>query len=181
MVYVGSVYVFGFWFLMSIPHIEQSSCPMCATHDSSPFFGFWFLLGLSLVGLSLQVVIWGSVCPPPLVFCCAGVDRLCWNWFFRVYKVLRLFSCSCSVVCSHYLVVSPDRSWVVLVWLPLPPSPSSVLSCWCFLCWWFSSFQRYPGVHSFYLLFFVIGVGGRQNGLRLQECILWYLKYQPLV
>ena len=30
---------------------------------------------------------------PPLVFCCAGVGRLCWSWFFSVYKVLRLFSC----------------------------------------------------------------------------------------
>ena len=101
-------------------------------------FGFWFLLGLSLVGLSHQLVIWGSVCPPPLVFCCAGVGRLCWSWFFHVYKVLRIFSCSCSVVCSEYflhcLVVFPDRSWGELVWLPLPPSPSSVLSCWCFLC-----------------------------------------------
>ena len=64
-------------------------------------FGFWFLLGLSLVGLSHQLVTWGSVCPPPLVFCCAGVGRLCWSWFLHVYKVLRLFSCSCSVVFSE--------------------------------------------------------------------------------
>ena len=124
-------------------------------------FGFWLLLGLSFVGPSHQLVIWGSVCPPPLVFCCAGVGRLCWSWFFRVYKVLRLFSCSCSVVCSHYLVVSPDRSWVELVWLSLPPSPSSVLSCWCFLCWWVSSSRSYPGVHSFYLLFSVVGWRGK--------------------
>ena len=63
-------------------------------------FGFRFLLGLSLVGLSHQLVIWGSVYLPPLVFCCAGVGRLCWSWFFHVYKVLRLFSSSCSVVYS---------------------------------------------------------------------------------
>ena len=63
--------------------------------------GFQFLLSLSLVGLSYQVVIWGSVCPPRLVFCCAGVGRLCWSWFFHVCKVLRILSCSCSVVCSE--------------------------------------------------------------------------------
>ena len=63
--------------------------------------GFWLLLGLSLMSLSHQLVIWGSVCPPPLVFCCAGVGRLCWSWFFCVYKMLRLFSCSCSVICSE--------------------------------------------------------------------------------
>ena len=107
-------------------------------------FGFWFLLGLSLMGLSHQLVIWGSVCPPPLVFCCAGVGRLRWSWFFHVYKVLRLFSCSCSVVCSHYVVVSPDRSWVEFVWLPLPPSPSSVVICCWYLCWWVSSSRRNP-------------------------------------
>ena len=45
-------------------------------------------------------------------------------------------------------------SWVELVWLPLPPSPSSVVICWWFLCWWVSRPGRYPGVHSFYLPFF---------------------------
>ena len=64
-------------------------------------FGFWFLLGVSLVGPSHQLVIWGSVCPLHLVFCCAGVGRLCWIWFFCVYKFLRIVSCSCSVVCSE--------------------------------------------------------------------------------
>ena len=59
---------------------------------------FWLLLGLSLVGPSHQLVVWGSVCPPPLVFCCASVARLCWSWFFHVYKV---FACSCSVICSE--------------------------------------------------------------------------------
>ena len=130
MVYVGSVYVFDFWFLLGLS-----------------------LVGLSLVGLSHQLVKCGSVCPPPLVFCCAGVGRLCCSWFFRVYKVLRLFSCSCSVICSHYLVVSPDRSWVDFMLFPLPPSPS-LLICWCFLCWWVSSSMRNPGVPSFYPLFF---------------------------
>ena len=42
-------------------------------------------------------------------------------------------------------------SCVELVWLPLPPSPSSVVICWWFLCWWVSSSSRYPGVHSFHL------------------------------
>ena len=102
-----------------------------------------------------------SLCPPPLVFCCAGVGRLCWRWLFRVYKVLMLFSCSRSVVCSHYLVVSPDRSWVELVWLPVPVSPSSVVIYLSFLCWWVSSSRRYPGVHGFYLLFFMGGCRGK--------------------
>ena len=52
-------------------------------------------------------------------------------------------------------------SWVELVWLPLPRSPSSVLSCWSFLCLWVSSSRRYPGVHSFYLLFFMVGCRGK--------------------
>ena len=79
-------------------------------------FWFWLLLGLPLVGPSLQLVNWGSLHPPHLVFCCAGVDRLCWSWFFCVYKVLRLLSCFCLVVGSgyflHHLVVFPDWSWV---------------------------------------------------------------------
>ena len=64
-------------------------------------FGFWLMLGLCLVGLPLQLVNWGSLHPPHLVFCCAGVARLCWCWFFCVYEVLRLLSGSCSVVCSE--------------------------------------------------------------------------------
>ena len=116
-------------------------------------FGFWLWLGLSVVGHSLKLANWGSLPLPLLAFCCAGMGRLCWSWFFRVYKVLRLFSCSCSVVCSHYLVVFPDQSRVELVWLPLPPSPCSVVICWWFLCWWVSSSSRYSGVHSFHLLF----------------------------
>ena len=36
-------------------------------------FGFWLLLGISLEGPSHQLVNWGSLCPPRLVFCCAGV------------------------------------------------------------------------------------------------------------
>ena len=78
--------------------ISQSYWSWAVVYAGSVYvFGFWFLLGLSLVGPSHQLVIWGSVCPLPLVFCCAGVGRLCWNCFFCVYKVLRLFSCSCSV------------------------------------------------------------------------------------
>ena len=42
--------------------------------------------------------------------------------------------------------------------LPLPPSPSSVLICWCFLCWWVPSSRMYPGVPGFYLLFFMVGL-----------------------
>ena len=117
------------------------------------FFGFWLLLGLSLVGPSLQLVNWGSLCPPCLVLCCAGMDRLCWSWFFGLYEVLRLLSHSCSVV-------FPDRSWVELVWLTLPPSPSSAVICWLCLCWWVSSSSRYSGIHSFYLLFFFLFVIG---------------------
>ena len=61
-------------------------------------FGFWLLLGLSLVGPSHQLVNWGSVCPLPLIFCCARVGRLCWSWFFQCVQgfeafVLLLFSC----------------------------------------------------------------------------------------
>ena len=64
-------------------------------------FGFWLLLGFSLMGLSLELVNWGSLHLPCLVFCCADVGRLCWSWFFCVYKVLRLLSRSCPVVCSE--------------------------------------------------------------------------------
>ena len=118
-------------------------------------FAFWLLLGLSLMGLSLELVNWGSLHPPRLVFSCADVDRLCWSWFFSVYKVLRLLSRSCSVVCSesflHYLVVFPDQSWISLVWLPLLSSPSSIVICWWFLCWWVSSSSRCTGVHHSHL------------------------------
>ena len=64
-------------------------------------FGFWLLLGLSLVGPCHQLVNWGSLSPPALVICCASGGRLCWSWFFRMYKVLRIFSCSCPVICSE--------------------------------------------------------------------------------
>ena len=67
--------------------------------------------------------------------------------------LLLLFSCLFLVI-SHYLFVFSDRSWVDLVWLLLPPSPSSLLICWCFLCWWVSSSRRYLGVPSFYPLSF---------------------------
>ena len=81
--------------------ISKAYWPWGVVYVGSVFiFGFWLLLGLSLVGPSHQLVTWGSVCPLPLVFCCAGVGRLCWSWFFHVYKVLRLFSCFCSVVFS---------------------------------------------------------------------------------
>ena len=63
-------------------------------------FGFWLLLGVSLVGLSLQKVNWESLHLPRLLFCCAGVDGLCWSWLFCVYMVLRTLSRSCSIVCS---------------------------------------------------------------------------------
>ena len=64
-------------------------------------FGFWLLLDLSLMGLSLELVNWGSLHLSCLVFYCADVDRLRWRWFFCVYKVLRFLSHSCSVVCSE--------------------------------------------------------------------------------
>ena len=57
-----------------------------------------------------------------------------------------------------YLFVFSDRSWVDFLWFPLPPSPSSLLICWCFLCWWVSFSRRYPGVPGFYPLFFVVGL-----------------------
>ena len=44
----------------------------------------------------------------------------------------------------------------MLVWFPLPPSPSSLHICWCFLCWWVSSSRRYSGVPSFHPLFFYV-------------------------
>ena len=40
------------------------------------------------------------------------------------------------------------------MWFRLPPSPSSLLICWCFLYWWVSSSRRNPGVPTFYPLFF---------------------------
>ena len=52
-------------------------------------------------------------------------------------------------------------SWFELVWLLLPPSLSSVVIYWWFLCWWVSSSRRYPGVHGFYLLFFMVGCRGK--------------------
>ena len=74
--------------------------------------------------------------------------------------VLLLLSCLFWVISSLFSSF-PDRSWVELVWLSLCPSPSPVLRCWCYLCWWVSSSRRYPGVHSFYQLFFVIGFRGK--------------------
>ena len=41
--------------------------------DSLDVIGFWLLLGISLVGPSLQLFDWGSILPPHLVCCCAGV------------------------------------------------------------------------------------------------------------
>ena len=63
--------------------------------------------------------------------------------------LLLLFSC----LFSQFIYIL-NRSWVDFVWFPLPPSPSSLLICWCFLCWWVSSSRRNPGVPRFYPLFF---------------------------
>ena len=58
------------------------------------------------------------------------------------------------------------------MWFPLPPSPSSLLICWCFLCWWVSSSRRNPGVPSFYPFFFygrpppAMGVGVEPSLIR---------------
>ena len=71
-------------------------------------FVFWLLLGLSLVGPPLQLVNWRSLCPPPLVFCCAGVDSLYWSWFFCLYDDLR-FS---LLFCCLFRVVSPPFSCI---------------------------------------------------------------------
>ena len=90
--------------------------------------GFWFLLGLSLVGLSHQLVIWGSVCPPPLVFCCAGVGRLCWSWFFHGFEafLLLLFSCLFWVISSLFSCISR----YVLGWVSVTSTPSFTFCCY---------------------------------------------------
>ena len=67
-------------------------------------------------------------------------------------------------------------SWIDLVRLLLLPSPSSVLSCWWFLCWWVSSSIRYPGVHSFYLLFFVIGCMGKEKWFK--RAVVYYMIFK---
>ena len=85
----GAVYLI--WTCCSWDFIYIASLDVC---------GFWLFLCYSLVGPSLQLVDCGSLCPPHLVRCCAGADRLCWSWFFSVSKVMRLLSRYCSVVCS---------------------------------------------------------------------------------
>ena len=97
--------------------ISWTCCSWYAVYIGSLYvFGFWLLLGLSLVGPSLQLVNCGSLHPPHLVCCCAGADRLCQSWFFCLSEVLRLVYCYCSVVSSllflHHLVIIPDWSWV---------------------------------------------------------------------
>ena len=82
--------------------------------------------------------------------------------------LLLFFSCLFLVI-LHYLIVFPERSWVELVWHSLPPSPSPVLSCWCYLCWWVSSSRRYPGVHSFYLFFFCDQLEGKAKWFKTAE------------
>ena len=133
--------------------------------------GLWFMLALCMsLGFGCCWVFLWWVLPtswlteghsvPHLLFSvvhlwvgCVGAGSSVCTWFWGISLALvPLF-----VLFLHFLVVFLDRSWVGLVWLLPSPSPSSVLSCWWFLCRWVSFFRRYPGVHSFYLLFFVIG------------------------
>ena len=50
-----------------------------------------------------------------------------------------------------------------LVWLPLSPSPSSVVISWWFLFLWVSSFSRYTAIHSLHLLFFYDQLEGEEK------------------
>ena len=114
------------------------------------------------------------MCPPPLLLCRCGHVVLelvlpCVQGFEAF--LLLLFSCL-FLVFLHYLFVFSDRSWVDLVWLPLPPSPSSLLICWCFLCRWFSSSRRNPGVPNFYPLFFFMVDLLRAMGVRAEPSLI---------
>ena len=137
--------------------------------------------------VSLWLVDWGSLCPPCLICCCAGADRLCRSWFFCLSKVLMLLSHYCSVV--FFWVISPPfncNSRLVLgggycgfhsllCHLPLLSVGVSFVGC----------FSLLAGILLFraptYSFMWSIGVG-RQNGIRHfeWECILWDLKYQTI-
>ena len=88
--------------LLDLPILVILGCGLCWLCVC-----LWFLIlvGSFFGGFSHKVVIWGSVCLPPLVFCCAGVGWFCWSWFFCVYTVLRLSSYSCSVVLSNFSTI----------------------------------------------------------------------------
>ena len=146
-------------------------------------FGFWLLLGLSLVGPSLQLANWGSLHPPHLVFCHVGgagcveaFSSACPIFWGFSLAIVQMFVLGNFSTIELYFQIGPCWS---LVWLPLPPSPSSIVIFWCFLCWWLSSSSRYTVVPTSHYFLWSVG-GGRQNGLRQQEYILWYLKYHSI-
>ena len=103
----------------------------------------WLAEGHSIHHLLYSVVqVWAG--------CVEASSSMCTRFWGFSLALVQLFVLSKFL---HHLVVFPDRSYVELVWLPLPPSLSSVVICWWFLCWWVSSSSRYPGVYSFHLLF----------------------------
>ena len=102
----------------------------------------WLSEGHSVPHLLFSVVqVWTG---------CVGAGSSMYTRFWDISLALvQWFLLSNFSTVYLYLWINP---WLWLVWLPLSPSPSSVLICWWFLCWWVSSSKRYPDVHSFYLL-----------------------------
>ena len=70
-------------FSSAVSLISWSCCSWAVVYVGYLYvFGFWLLLGLFLVCPSLHLFSRGSLHSPHLVFCCACVDRLCWCCFF---------------------------------------------------------------------------------------------------
>ena len=113
-------------------------------------FPSWLSEGQSVLHLLFSVLqLW--------VGCIGAGSSMCTRFCGFSLALVQLFVFSNF---SHYLFVFSYSSWVDLVWLPFPPSPSSVLICWCFLCCCVSSSRRYPGVSGFYPLFFMVWLFG---------------------
>ena len=110
-------------------------------------FGFWLLLGLYLVGPSLELVNWGSLHQPCLVFCCGicvkADSAVCTRFWGFSLTLVHVFVLSNFSTILLYFQMSPGL-W--LVWLPFPPSPSSFV-----ICWWVSSSSRCTGLHHSHL------------------------------
>ena len=49
------------------------------------------------------------------------------------------------------------------------------------LCWWVSSSRSYPGVHSLYLLFFVIGCRGKVKWFKTAGVYYMIVKVPALI